>query len=132
MSTLSGWTQSSTNWVVRSSSTNSKDTVIVYNFSKENITNLRTYVTTLEMYKERYDINTQIIKALNSEIDNYKTLVVNKDEIIKTKSSIITINDDVNAKLTKSLDKYKKKNKRLPYWIGAGFVGGIVLCQLVK
>lgn len=113
--TLNGWTQQSQNWAIRVDNINGKDTIITYNFTKQNLTNLRTYVTTLEMYKERYNINTEVIKTLSNEVDKYKLIVNNKDEIIAAKASIISINNDMNAKLTKDLARSQTKVKRLPY-----------------
>ena len=96
------------------------------------MSNLRTYVTTLEMIKEQYNINTKMVRALSDEVVTYKTLVENKNKIITAQSSVIDVNENINKDLSKNLDKYRKKAKRLPYWIGAGFIGGVVLCQLSK
>lgn len=131
LTTLSGWTQSSRNWEIKRDSL-SNDTIVSYNFTKTELGNLRNYVTTLESIRQRYDLNLKVIDALNTEVSIYKTISLNKDEVISYKNDIITVHTDVNDQLSKDLIRFRNKAKRLPYWIGGGFIGGIILCQLVK
>lgn len=127
--TLSGWTQSSVKWIVYK---NGVDTTLVYPFGKIQIANLRVYVTKLGEYKELYFINQQIINKQDSIVKTYSKLVINKDIIINNKDAVITQTNVINNKLTKDVIKFRNRSEKWPYFIGAGFIGGVVLCLLVK
>ena len=129
MITLSGWTQSSVKWIVYK---NGVDTTLVYPFGKIQIANLRVYVTKLGEYKELYFINQQIINKQDSIVKTYSKLVINKDIIINNKDAVITQTNVINNKLTKDVIKFRNRSEKWPYFIGAGFIGGVVLCLLVK
>lgn len=66
------------------------------------------------------------------EIDNYKSLVTNQEKVIGLNNNIIIETNKINENLTKQVKKYKRKSSKLPYWLGAGFLGGFITCQLVK
>jgi hypothetical protein len=110
----------------------SNDTIVSYQFKKQEIRDLRTYVTKLEEFKDLYNLDEKIIESLKKTTENYKTIIINKDIIIDTKDKETKLLSDVNTQLTKDLIKYKNRSRKWPYFIGAGFIGGIVLCQLVK
>lgn len=127
--TLSGWTQSSVKWIVYK---NGVDTTLVYPFGKIQIANLRVYVTKLEDYKELYFLDQQIIDKQDSTIKTYRKLVVNKDAIITNKDNVITQTNVINDKLTKDVIKFRNRSEKWPFYLGGGFIGGILLCLLVK
>jgi len=127
--TLSGWTQSSVKWIVYK---NGVDTTLVYPFGKIQIANLRVYVTKLEDYKDLYFLDQQIIDKQDSTIKTYNKLVVNKDAIISNKDNVITQTNSINDKLTKDVIKFRNRSEKWPYYLGGGFIGGVILCLLVK
>lgn len=108
------------------------DTLIEYAFQKEDLKNLRLYVTDLQHYEQVYSINEEIIKRLDLEIDNYKNLVNNKDAIISDQQKIMDMFKEIDAKREKEIQRYKKQAGKWPYWLGAGVLGGVILCLSIK
>lgn len=131
MTTLCGWTQSSQKWVIYQDSI-TNDTIVSYQFKKQEIRNLRTYITTLEEYENLYNLDEKIIKSLKKTTEDYNIVNNNKDIIINTKDKETKLLSDVNIQLNKDIIKYKNKIRKWPYFIGTGFIGGIILCHLVK
>ena len=125
---LNGWTQSSENWTILKTN----DTIVQYNFHKEDLANLRFYILSLQEYKSLYDIDENIIIRQYNQIQNYKSLVSGKEEIILNPDKIVKETNSINSDLIKQVNKYKKKSQKWPYWLGGGFIGGIVLCLSVK
>ena len=130
LTTLNGWTQSSSNWKIIKS--NIGDTLIEYTFQKEDIKNLRLYITTLQQYEQVYFINEEIITRQDAEINAYKNLVDNKDEVIASQQKITDMFKEIDAKRTKELERYKKQANKWPYWLGGGILGGVILCLSIK
>lgn len=130
-STLSGWTQFSPNWTIIENKIN-QDTIIQYSFHKSDLTNLRLYINLLEEYKETAEVSEIIINTQEEELKKFKELIVNKDVIIGTQKNIIVEYKDINRTISDRLSKSQKRAKAWPYWLGGGFIGGILLCLLVK
>ena len=129
MSTLNGWTQSSRNWNIIP--TPNKDTTIQYNFSQKDLLNLRLYILSLEKDRETNKINELIIEKQQEQIYDCEDFLMNKDSIISLQDSIIGEDKKINLHLTNEAVKYKKKANNWPYWLGGGFVGGILLCLIL-
>lgn len=127
--TLVGWTQSSKKWIVYK---NGVDTTLVYPFSKIQIANLRVYVTKLEEFQSLYYNDQDIIDKQGLVILDYSKLVNNKDSIIENKNKVISQTNIINDRLTKDVIKFRSRSGKWPYVLGTGFIGGIVLCLLVK
>lgn len=104
LSMQSGWTQ---NWTVSKAN---NDTVLIYKFSKEQISNLHKYVVSLEDYKKINDLNEKII--------------INKDSIIAIDDKQIKLRDDV---ITKNNKKYKLVKRNLTIGCCLSFILGILL-----
>lgn len=132
LTTLSGWTQSSLNWKIIKSNTAIGDTLIEYTFQKEDLKNLRVYVTTLQQYEQVYFINEKIIERLDTEVVNYQQLVNNKDAVITDQKKIIGMFEEIDAKRVKEIERYKKQAGKWPYWLGGGLLGGVILCLSIK
>jgi hypothetical protein len=135
--TLSGWTQHSQNWDILSKKDVTcpiclTDTIIQYNFYKSDLRNLRLYIVDLEAFKETNVLNEQIIIKQGFQLTNYKKVVDNQKIIIASKDSIISETDKINVNLQEQVIKYRKKAGNWPYWLSGGFIGGIVLCLLIK
>lgn len=128
----SGWTQSLQKWIVQKDSAQKGDTIIQYNFLKKDLLNLRLYVTSLEEYKAIAPINEAIIAKQKQELNKYAELVLNKDVIIEEQKQNYQRVEEINKNLQTKVDKYAKQAKAWPYWLGGGFVGGIILCLSIK
>lgn len=128
----SGWTQSLQKWTVQKDSAQTGDTIIQYNFLKKDLLNLRLYVTSLEEYKAIAPINEAIIAKQKQELNKYAELVLNKDVIIEEQKQNYQRVEEINKNLQIKVDKYAKQAKAWPYWLGGGFVGGIILCLSIK
>ena len=130
MITLSGWSQK---WTVYKLN---NDTIISYNFTKDELKNFRIYVTDLEKYKELYRV--EQIKSVNKDSLLFvKDLrIANKDSLIAKTSKFI---DEQNSELlkTKKLnkeleDKYNKSKKLHPYFIGGGLITGLIIGLILR
>lgn len=126
----SGWTQSSQKWTIIKEQ--SGDTTIQYNFSKEDLTKLRLHVAELEEYKDLAFINESIVDIQKRQILLYKSTINNKDSIILLKDKQFMQAMKINKDLDQKVEKYRKQAGKRPYWLAAGFVGGIVLCLSLK
>lgn len=78
-----------------------KDTIIQYNFHKNDLKNLRIYIVDLEKYKSLFLTDEQIIAKQKEEILNYQALVSNyrnkdlyKDVVIKTTTELYNEAED--------------------------------------
>lgn len=105
---------------------------MVYRFQKNDLSHLRIYITSLEQYKVIAEVNEEIINKQALEMQKYKTLISNKDAIITNKDSQLLQTTEINAQLQKQLEAERKKAKAWPYWLGGGFIGGIILCLSLK
>lgn len=108
------------------------DTVIQYDFHKNDLRNIRVYIITLEKYKKISDINEGIIKTQDNEINTLKLINNNQKVIIGNQEKQTVEYKDMTDALIKDLVKYKKRSDRWPYWLGGGFLGGILTCVLIK
>ncbi len=130
-----GWTQSLKNWTITKSN---QDTVITYNFTKEEFMNLRMYVTELERDSKLYKINEIELLKKDSIIENKQLQIMNKDSIIEFKDTIISIHTTELKKLDEQFKveqelkiKFQKQATTIPYWLGGGGVLGFILCLLL-
>ena len=106
----------------------SNDTIIKYNFTKPGVVKLRLTVNDLYKYKRLYNLNEEIISKQKSEINLQKTIIANDMIALQSGKDALTTSALANEKLTKQLNKAQKRSKRWPVWLGAGFIGGVVLC----
>ena len=132
MSTLSGWGQQSKNWIVQKLN---NDTIITYNFTKNDLRNLHVYVLSLEKVYELYNVDKKILSTKDSIILNYKKQIENRESVILTRDSLISYQSDKIVKLDKwgkeqeNLKiKYKSQSK---YFFGCGSIIGFVLCLIL-
>jgi len=79
-----------------------------------------------------YKIDEQIITRQAREIENYKIVVNNQNDIIEFNEDVNSELNKINQRLTLDIVKYKKREKRWPYLVGAGLIGGFVLCKSIK
>jgi len=108
------------------------DTIIHYQFTQNGIVKLRLKVNDLSKYKSLYNIDEVIIHKQQLELDIFKEVTTNCKDIVKLNEDAITIYKQSNEKLTKQLNKSQKQAGRWPYWLGGGFLGGVILCLSVK
>jgi len=134
MSTLVGWTQSSPKWTVWKSN---PDTIITYNYTKTDLTNVRLYVTGLEETRELYNIEIQqskikdsIIIEKNKKLDNFKNIVIEKDSIIGYTVTEFNKADKWGKSQEVLKIKYKKQAARTPLFMGISSAIGFILCLL--
>lgn len=106
--------------------------MIQYDFQKEELRDLRLYIVSLEKYKNLYEVDEQIIFKKDQQINLYKTVIDNQSDVIKFNEDINSELSNINDKLTTQVDKYRKRSKKWPCYLGAGFIGGIITCQLIK
>jgi hypothetical protein len=109
-----------------------QDTLIHYKFTKPGVVKLRLTVNDLYKYKKLYNIDEGILHRQKLELDIYKEIANNDKDIIKMSNDALKIAKVSNDKLTKQLNKVQKRASRWPYWVGAGFIGGIVVCLSVQ
>lgn len=130
MTTLNGWSQK---WTVYKLN---NDTIISYNFTKDELKNFRIYVTDLEKYKELYKIE-QIKNVNKDSLLFVKDLrLANKDSlIVKTNKFIEEQNSELlkTKKLNKEVqDKYNKSKKIQPYLLGGGLITGLIIGLILR
>lgn len=130
-----GWTQLQKNWVVVRSN---NDTTITYNFSKDDLRNLRMYVVKLEGTAALYEESEKIITLQDSTIKTLNKLILNKDYMLRVADTTIT---DLNKELLfaekwgkeqeKMKQKYQKRSGNWYKWLGAGGIAGFVACLIL-
>ena len=135
LNTLSGWSQSSTNWTVLEQG---KDTIISYNFTKPQITKLRVYVTSLEETYRLYNIEKQqskikdlMLENYKIQIDNYKFISNESDSIILFQKNELIKADNWGKSQERLKIKYKNLADKLPYALGGGGIIGFIICLLL-
>ncbi len=105
------------------------DTIIEYNFTKESLKDLRLYIHKLEMVSELYTTcEDRLVGEQKSNII-LRSIIDKKDEEIldsNLKNYNLTI---LNKELSAKIDK---QNKAIPYYLGGGFLGGLLLCLIVR
>ena len=106
--------------------------MIVMTFTKDEIVRLRLYMTELETHKELNLLNEQINSDLKLQIEAYKSIVQAKDGTIVTLKNWNTDTQKLNDNLQEKINKQNKIIKNLPYYIGGSFIGGMILCLLLK
>lgn len=105
------------------------DTIIEYNFTKESLKDLRLYIHKLEMVSELYNTCEDRLDGTQKSNDILKSIIDKKDEEIldnNLKNYNLTI---LNKELSAKIDK---QNKAIPYYLGGGFLGGLLLCLIVR
>ena len=101
-------------------------------FTKDEIVRLRLYITELETHKELNLLNEQLNSNLKLQIEDYKSIVQAKDGTIVTLKNWNTDTQKLNDNLQEKINKQNKTIKNLPYYIGGSFIGGMILCLLLK
>jgi len=86
----------------------------------------------LEQYKEVALVNEEIIAKQKQEINKYVQTVINNKLIIETQVEKANELEAINKNLQTKVDEYSKQAKAWPYWLGGGFIGGIILCLSIK
>ena len=131
--TLGGWAQQSQNWeIIQSNDTLKNDTIIRFLFEKEDLLALRLYILELNNFKSLYKVSEQIIPILYKEVEDYKKVVDSQKVIISLRERSILDEKRKVQELNVQLGVYKNKAQAWPYWLGGGFVGGVILCLLVR
>lgn len=135
MTTLYGWTQQLPNWTILK---DKQDTIIIYNFTKPELINLRVYVTGLEQNTKLYEIDKKRLIKKDEIIKIQQDQILNKDTIISYKESIIfqnkLITEELNRQLTKEMQlrlAAQKRASRMYYWFGSGGAIGFILGLLL-
>lgn len=90
------------------------------------------YVTSLEKYRDLYNINEDIISKQSRQIKDYRLVIENQETIISFNEENNLNLHKINDRLKKELEVSNKKNKKWPYYLGGGFLGGILTCLLIK
>lgn len=101
-------------------------------FTKDEIVRLRLYMTELETHKELNLLNEQVNSNLKLQIEAYKSIVQAKDGTIVTLKNWHTDTQKLNDNLQEKINKQNKTIKNFPYYIGGSFIGGMILCLLLK
>ena len=101
-------------------------------FTKDEIVRLRLYMAELETHKELNLLNEQINSDLKLQIDAYKSIVQAKDGTITTLKNWNTDTQKLNDNLQERINKQDRIIKNIPYYIGGSFIGGMILCLLLK
>lgn len=109
-----------------------KDTVINYKFTLPGVIKARLTINDLYKYKKLYNVNEEIIIAQRKEIDLQKSIIKNDSLAIAAGGKALSIASKSNEKLLKQLNKAENRASRWPYLVGAGIIGGITICLLVK
>lgn len=109
-----------------------KDTIINYKFTLPGVIKARLTINNLYKYKGLYQIDEVLIQKQRSEIGIQKTIIANNQVAIDDGKKALETSKISNDKLTKQLNKVQKQAGRWPYWLGAGFVGGITICLLAQ
>lgn len=105
------------------------DTIIEYKFTKESLKDLRLYINKLEMINELYNTCEDKLDGIQKSNGILRSIVDKKDEEIldsNLKNYNLTI---LNKELSAKIDR---QNKAIPYYLGGGFLGGLLLCLIVK
>lgn len=116
---------------------NNNDTIITYNFTKPELTNLRLYVTNLEKISELYNIELEISLKKDSLLQAKDERLTNQDSMLLLSKSMIDYQnleyDKIN-KINKDLQiKIERQTKALPYLIGGTALTSMLIClMLVK
>ena len=132
MSTLGGWSQSLEDWTVYKGN---NDTIVDYNFKKDQLRNLRIYVTELERDRELGQLALKEVNIKSELINNLSKQILLKEDVILIKDSVITFQE---SELLKA-DEYAKQQERLKikyqtatkYTFIGGGVLGIILCLIL-
>ena len=105
------------------------DTIVEYKFTKESLKDLRLYINKLEMINELYNTCGDKLEGVQKSNDILKSIIDKKDEEILDSNlknyNLTILNKELSAKIT-------KQNKAIPYYLGGGFLGGLLLCLIVK
>lgn len=101
-------------------------------FTKDEIIRLRLYMAELETHKELNLLNEEINSDLKLQIEAYKSIIQAKDGTIVTLKNWNTDTQKLNDNLQERINKQDKTIKNLPYYIGGSFIGGMILCLLLK
>ncbi len=127
-----GWTQSS-KWTVWE---NNSDTVITYNFFKEDLLGLRLYVTDLEKYKELYEWSIEYTNIQDSLLSVKNSEIVLKDSIILLNNKWIDEQKieynkllEINSNVIKS---YNRQKRSIPFIAGGSAAITLIVCLMLS
>ncbi len=104
----------------------------MFSLSKEEITRLRIHISELESYKELYFAEEEVTKTLRLYMQGYKDIILAKDGTIVSLQEWNKETLRINNSLKDTIEKQDKKLKNTPYYIGGGFIGGILLCLFLR
>ena len=117
---------STPNWKIYE--TNS-DTIIEYKFTKESLKDLRIYTHKLETVNELYSNCEERLESTQNSNGILRSIIDKKDEEILDNNlknyNLTILNKELSAKIN-------KQNKAIPYYLGGGFLGGLLLCLIVR
>lgn len=130
--TLSGWSQSSEIYEIIPDPHQLDNPTIIFTIKNSDVRNLRLEYTQGELFKNLYSESEKEIKLLNKVISKQETIIENQAIGLKAGSSALQEYKEINEKYLKDKDKYKRRAKLWPYWLGGGFIGGITTCLLIK
>lgn len=127
-----GWTQSS-KWTVWE---NNSDTVITYNFFKEDLLGLRLYVTDLEKYKELYEwsieytnIQDSLLSVKNSEIALKDSIILLNNKWIDEQKIEYNKLLEINSNVIKS---YNRQKRSIPFIAGGSAAITLIVCLILS
>lgn len=96
------------------------------------LTRLRVYMADLETHKELYYAEEEMNKNLKLQLEAYKNIVQAKDGTIITLQNWNNETQKINDNLKNTITSQNKKLKNVPYFMGGSFIGGILICLLLK
>jgi hypothetical protein len=122
-------------WSIITSKEN-KDTIIQYNFFKEDLRDLRLYISYLRSIEEQNKINEELILKQELKLNEYQKVVDEKNSTIASQGVIIKTSKESNTLLDARLQKAEQRANKWPLWLGGGlmggFIGGMLVWQLTK
>lgn len=88
------------------------DTIIKYNFFKEDLRDLRLYISYLEWKKDLSNLNEQIISEQDEQLYNYEIMTSNLKKEIELRDKVSNIYKEDYLEAIEQVEKYKKKSKK--------------------
>ena len=105
------------------------DTIIEYDFVKEDLKNLRIYINSLEMYKELYYNSEETFKEFENSLSVFRKISEEQHETISNFTLLDYNNNIIITQLKKDI---KTSRKNSWYYLGGGIIIGGVVCLLMR